>query len=69
MRELKLWRYRYKFYNKKSNAIECPNLLNQMFQTDEKNKIWFGDITYIPTKKGTLYLAVFLDIYSRKVVG
>lgn len=73
MRELKLWpkgtRYRYKYYNKKSNAIERPNLLNQMFQTDGKNKIWVGDITYIPTKKGTLYLAVFLDIYSRKVVG
>ena len=40
-----------------------------MFQTDSKNKIWVGDITYIPTKKRTLYLADFLDIYSRKVVG
>ncbi|WP_445344229.1 IS3 family transposase [Clostridium septicum] len=73
MRELKLCPkgtlYRYKYYNKKSNAIERPNLLNQMFQTDSKNKIWVRDITYIPTKKGTLYLAVFLDIYSRKVVG
>lgn len=73
MRELKLYpkgtRYRYKRYNQKSNAIERPNLLNQIFRTDKKNKIWVGDITYIPTKKGTLYLAVFLDIYSRKVVG
>lgn len=73
MRELKLWpkgtRYKYKHYNRKSNAVERPNLLNQIFQTDGKNKIWVGDITYIPTKKGTLYLAVFLDIYSRKVVG
>lgn len=40
-----------------------------MFYADKKNKIWVGDITYIPTRKGTLYLAVFLDIYSRKVVG
>lgn len=73
MREMRLWpkgtRYRYKNYNKKSNAVERPNLLNQVFQADTKNKIWVGDITYIPTKKGTLYLAVFLDIYSRKVVG
>ena len=73
MRELKLCpkgtRYKYKNYNKKTNSIERPNLLNQMFYADKKNKIWVGDITYIPTRKGTLYLAVFLDIYSRKVVG
>lgn len=55
MSELKLCpkrtRYKYKYHNKKSNAIERPNLLNKMFQTDGKNKIWVGDITYIPTKK------------------
>ncbi|MBC6971097.1 DDE-type integrase/transposase/recombinase, partial [Bacillus sp. Xin] len=44
-------------------------LLNQVFQTDQRNKIWVGDITYIPTQKGTLYLAVFVDMYSRKVIG
>ena len=48
---------------------ECPNLLNQIFKADAKNKIWVADITYIPTKKRTLYLAVFIDIFSRKVVG
>ncbi len=73
MRKLMLYpkgtRYRYKHYNQKSNVVERPNLLNQMFCTDRKNKIWVGDITYIPTRKGTLYLAVFLDIYSRKIVG
>lgn len=62
-------RYRYKRYNQKSSSIERPNLLNQSFQTDGRNKIWVGDITYVPTKKGILYLAVFLDIYSRKVSG
>lgn len=46
-----------------------PNLLNQVFQAKERNAIWLGDITYIPIKKKTLYLAVFLDIYSRKIVG
>lgn len=73
MRNMKLTpkgtRYRYKRYNQESALIERPNLLNQSFQTDRKNKIWVGDITYIPTKKGVLYLAVFLDIYSRKVSG
>ena len=40
-----------------------------MFKTTDKNKIWVGDITYIPTQKKTLFLAVFVDIFSRKVVG
>lgn len=44
-------------------------MLNQAFESDGRNKIWVGDIIYIPTKKGTLYLTVFMDIYSRKVVG
>lgn len=73
MRQMKLYakgsRYRYKHYNKKSHSIERPNLLNQVFQADHRNKIWVGNITYIPTPKGTLYLAVFVDMYSRKVVG
>lgn len=73
MRIMKLYprgtRYRYKRYNQKSSAVERPNLLNQLFKTDDKNKIWVGDITYVPTKKGLLYLAVFLDIYSRKIAG
>lgn len=33
------------------------------------NKIWFGDITYIPTREGYLFLATFLDLYSSKEVG
>ncbi|MGX1460773.1 transposase InsO family protein [Bacillus thuringiensis] len=73
MHQMKLYakgsRYRYKRYNKKSPSIERLNLLNQVFQTDQRNKIWVGDITYIPTQKGTLYLAVFVDMYSRKVIG
>ncbi|OZV11714.1 hypothetical protein CIW83_13780 [Tissierella sp. P1] len=62
-------RYSYKKYNQKNRGEERPNLLNQMFVTDTKNKIWVGDITYVPTRKGTLYLAVFIDMFSRKVVG
>lgn len=73
MRTMKLnpkgTRYRYKRYNQETASIERPNLLNQSFKTDKKNKIWVGDITYVPTKKGVLYLAVFLDLYSRKVSG
>lgn len=62
-------RYKYKNYNQKVHNEERPNLINQVFQSSGRNKIWVGDITYIPTRKGFLYLAVFIDIFSRKVVG
>jgi len=46
-----------------------PNLLNRQFQVSQPNQVWVGDITYIRTDEGWLYLAVMLDIYSRQVVG
>jgi putative transposase len=46
-----------------------PNLLNQQFQVDRPNKIWCGDITYLWTLEGWLYLAVIIDLFSRKIVG
>lgn len=46
-----------------------PNLLNQNFRTNSPNEVWVSDITYISTYEGWLYLAVVLDLYSRKVVG
>lgn len=48
---------------------EKENILNRVFTAHERNKVWVGDITYIPTKHGFLYLAAFIDIYSRKVTG
>lgn len=62
-------RKNYQNYAKKNNNQEKANLLNQIFHTDSLNKVWVGDITYIPTSEGTLYLAVFIDLFSRKVVG
>ncbi len=47
----------------------APNRLNQQFKVDQPNKIWCGDITYLWTLEGWLYLAVIIDLYSRKVVG
>ena len=47
----------------------APNLLNRKFTAPEPNKVWLADMTYIPTGKGWLYLAVVLDLFSRKVVG
>ena len=47
----------------------APNLLNQDFQADEPNTKWVGDFTYIETAEGWLYLAVLLDLCTRKVPG
>ena len=45
------------------------NILNRDFEVPAKNTVWCGDITYIPTKEGWLYLASYLDLFSRKIVG
>ena len=50
-------------------ARTAPNLLNQDFTAVRPNEKWVGDITYIETAEGWLYLAVILDLYSRRVVG
>lgn len=47
----------------------APNLLNRQFHVDQPNRIWVGDITYLPSREGWLHLAVVIDLYSRKVVG
>ena len=46
------------------------NLLeNSLRYTDAPGQVWVSDITYIPTGEGWLYLAIVLDLYSRKIVG
>uniref|UniRef100_UPI0039786480 DDE-type integrase/transposase/recombinase n=1 Tax=Wolbachia endosymbiont of Drosophila tsacasi TaxID=3002579 RepID=UPI0039786480 len=47
----------------------APNILDQNFTTDQPNKVWVTDITYIKTKEGWLYLAAIIDLYSRMVVN
>lgn len=43
--------------------------IKQNFKVHEKNKVWVGDITYIKTQIGWIYLAVVLDLYNREVIG
>lgn len=45
------------------------NLVNRMFDVDARNRLWVGDITYIDTAEGWLYLAAVIDVWHRKVVG
>ena len=47
----------------------APNLLDRQFTAPGPNRVWLADMTYIPTGEGWLYLAVVLDLFSRKVVG
>jgi transposase InsO family protein len=47
----------------------APNLLDRVFERTAPNQAWVGDITYVRTDEGWLYLATLLDLYSRKVVG
>lgn len=48
---------------------DIPNRLGRMFNVERKNRVWCGDITYIWTGSGWSYLAVVLDLYTRRVVG
>ena len=47
----------------------APNLLARQFDVDQPDQVWAGDITYVWTAEGWLYVSVLLDLYARKVVG
>jgi putative transposase len=53
----------------KHNMPVSPNLLKREFTVPQQDSVWVGDITYIWTSEGWLYLAVVIDLYSRRVVG
>lgn len=65
-------RYQKKFKVTTNSNHKQPlfdNLLNRAFDVDQANKVYVSDITYIWTQEGWLYLAVVIDLFSRKVVG
>ncbi len=47
----------------------APDLVDRQFAANKRDALWVADITYIPTWAGFLYLAVVLDVWSRKIVG
>lgn len=53
----------------KHNEKVDENLLNREFKVSSPNRVWVGDITYLKTAEGWLYLAVIIDLFSRRVVG
>ena len=48
---------------------QAPDLVDRKFVAERQNMLWVADITYIPTWAGFLYLAVVLDVFSRRIVG
>jgi len=51
------------------DARPAPDLVDRKFQADGPDQLWVADITYVLTWAGFLYLAIVLDVYSRRVVG
>jgi len=51
------------------NAVAAPDLVRRAFRAEGPNRLWVADITYVPTWSGFLYLAVVLDVWSRRIVG
>jgi len=47
----------------------APNRLNRQFTVTTPNRVWGSDITYLPTQDGWRYLAIVVDLFSRKIVG
>ncbi len=62
-------RFRVATTDSKHNLPIAPNVLDRKFTVAAPNQAWVGDFTYIPTAEGWLFLAVVIDLFSRKVVG
>ena len=73
MKKLKLvvkQRVAYKVTTKRKDGDQvADNLLNQNFNPVAANDVWAGDITYLKTGEGWMYLAIVMDLYSRRIIG
>lgn len=63
-------RKKFKITTDSSHKMQvAPNLLKRDFSPEKENQAWCGDITYIRTDQGWLYLATVMDLYSRRIIG
>ncbi len=63
-------RVAYKVTTKRKHSdVVADKLLNQNFNPVAPNHVWAGDVTYLRTGEGWMYLAIVMDLYSRRIVG
>ena len=63
-------RVAYKVTTKRDERhIAAPNLVSMNFNPSRPNQVWAGDITYLRTSEGWMYLSVVMDLYSRRIIG
>ena len=62
-------RRKFRTTQRDPGARPAPDLVDRKFVADRPNQLWVADITYVPTDAGFLYVAVVLDVWSRKIVG
>ncbi len=55
--------------NSKHGLPVAENLLDRKFSLNKPGQAWVGDIIYVATNEGWLYLATWIDLFSRKIVG
>lgn len=60
---------RFSHYRRNTKPAPVGNRLGRQFNPARPNQAWAGDITYIPTHQGWLYLAIVVDLFSRRIVG
>ena len=56
-------------YAARNSAPPAPNLVNRDFTAPAPDRVWVTDITFVPTRRGWLYVAVMIDLFSRRIVG
>jgi transposase InsO family protein len=63
-------RLRYKSTTNRNHRYGISeNLLDQQFNPEQENQVWSTDITYLKTRQGWVYLAIVMDLYSRRIIG
>ena len=69
IRSIRVGKFKVKTTDSNHNLAVADNILDRKFEVEKPNAVWVGDITYIHTREGVLYLAGVMDLFSRRVVG
>jgi putative transposase len=72
MRQAGVWSHpkrRHRYRPAGPAATIAPNRLARQFRPAAPNRVWAGDVTYLRTRRGWLYLAIVVDLYARRIVG